>query len=144
MFWKIINPVTINLAKSSLHCLVSQNLVVLHFEGIKTGRSYAVPVSYLEEPRGRLSCVTDRANVWWRNLRHTSEIKVIYKGRLIDARVSVEHEDNQVIADELEALCSHSRIDGFFAKVGYRDGKPIRKDIETAAAGMTLIKLEIG
>lgn len=144
MFWKLINPVTIAIANSALHFVVSQNLIVLHFKGVKTGNPYTIPVSYLEEPRGRLSCVTDRANIWWRNLRHTSEIKVIYKGRLIDARVSVEHEDTQVIADELEALCSHSRIDGFFAKVGYRDGKPIRKDIETAAAGMTLIKLEIG
>ena len=68
----------------------------------------------------------------------------MYKGRLIDAGITVEHQNNQVIADELEALCSHSRIDGFFAKVGYQDGKPIRKDVETAATGMTLIKVTIG
>ena len=125
MFWKFINPVTIAIANSPLHFVVSRNLIVLHFKGVKTGKTYAVPVSYLEEPKGQLSCVTDRANIWLRMLRHTSEIKVIIIGRLIDARVSVEHEDNQVIADELEALCSHSRIDGFFAKVGYQDGKPI-------------------
>ena len=144
MFWNFINPVTIAIANSPLHFVVSRNLIVLHFKGVKTGKPYTIPVSYLEEPRGRLSCVTDRANIWWRNLRHTSHIKIMYKGRLIDARITVEHQNNQVIADELEALCSHSRIDGFFAKVGYQDGKPIRKDVETAATGMTLIKVTIG
>jgi hypothetical protein len=48
-----------------------------------------------------------------------------------------------MIADQLDALCSHSRIDGFFAKVGYANGKPIRKDIEKAASIMTLIQLSI-
>ncbi len=48
-----------------------------------------------------------------------------------------------MIADQLDALCSHSRIDGFFAKVGYANGKPIRKDIEKVASIMTLIQLSI-
>ena len=63
MFWKFINPVTIAIANSPLHFVVSRNLIVLHFKGVKTGKTYAVPVSYLEEPKGQLSCVTDRANI---------------------------------------------------------------------------------
>ena len=143
MFWKIINPVTIAIAKSPLHFLISQNLVVLNFVGMKTGKNYALPLSYFEDPKGQLSCVTDRRNIWWRNLLHATNIKILYKGRLTDARVTIEHEDNKIIADQLDALCSHSRIDGFFAKVGYENGKPIQKDIEKAASIMTLIQLSI-
>ena len=143
MFWKIINPVTIAIAKSPLHFLISQNLVVLNFVGMKTGKNYALPLSYFEDPKGRLSCVTDRRNIWWRNLLHATNIKILYKGRLTDARVTIEHENNKMIADQLDALCSHSRIDGFFAKVGYKNGKPIQKDIEKAASIMTLIQLSI-
>ena len=143
MFWKIINPVTIAIAKSPLHFLISQNLVVLNFVGVKTGKNYALPLSYLEDPKGQLSCVTDSRNIWWRNLLHATNIKILYKGRLTDARVTIEHEDNKIIADQLDALCSHSRIDGFFAKVGYKNGKPIQKDIEKAASIMTLIQLSI-
>ena len=143
MFWKIINPVTIAIAKSPLHFLISQNLVVLNFVGMKTGKNYVLPVSYFEDPKGQLSCVTDRQNIWWRNLLHTTNIKILYKGRLTDARVTIEHENNKMIAYQLDALCSHSRIDGFFAKVDYENGKPIRKDIEKAASIMTLIQLSI-
>ena len=110
---------------------------------MKTGKNYALPLSYFEGPKGQLSCVTDSRNIWWKNLRRATNIKILYKGRLIDARVTIEHEDNKIIADQLDALCSHSRIDGFFAKVGYKNGKPIQKDIEKAASIMTLIQLSI-
>ena len=143
MFWRIINPVTIAIAKSPLHFLISQNHVVLNFMGMKTGKYYALAVSYLENPKGQLSCVTDRRNIWWRNLLQASNIKILYKGNLTDALVTVEHENNKIIADQLDALCSHSRIDGFFAKVGYENGKPVQKDIEKAASVMTLIQLSI-
>ena len=143
MFWRTINPVTIAIANSPLHFLISQNIVVLNFMGMKTGKDYALPVSYFEDPKGKLRCVTDRRNIWWRNLLQASNIKILYKGKLTDALVTVEHENNKMIADQLDALCSHSRIDGFFAKVGYENGKPIRKDIEKAASIMTLIQLSI-
>ena len=143
MFWRIINPVTIAIAKSPLHFLISQNIVVLNFMGMKTGKDYALPVSYFEDPKGKLRCVTDRRNIWWRNLLQASNIKILYKGNLTDALVTVEHENNKIIADQLDALCSHSRIDGFFAKVGYENGKPVQKDIEKAASIMTLIQLSI-
>ena len=143
MFWKIINPVTIAIAKSPLHFLISQSLVVLNFKGMKTGKNYALPVSYLEDPSGNLSCVTDRLNIWWRNLLHATNIKILYKGKLTDALVTIEHQNNKIIADQLDALCSHSRIDGFFAKVSYKNGNPVRKDIEKAASLMTLIQLSI-
>ena len=110
---------------------------------MKTGKNYALPVSYLEDPRGKLSCVTDRHNIWWRNLLHATNIKILYKGRLTDVSVTIEHQNNKIIADQLDALCSHSRIDGFFAKVGYKNGKPLRKDVEKAASLMTLIQLSI-
>ena len=143
MFWRIINPVTIAIAKSPLHFLISQNIVVLNFMGMKTGKDYALPVSYFEDPKGKLRCVTDRRNIWWRNLLQASNIKILYKGKLTDALVTIEHENNKIIANQLDALCSHSRIDGFFAKVGYENGKPVRKDIEKAASIMTLIQLSI-
>jgi len=143
MFWKIINPFTIAIAGSSFHSLMSQNIVVLYFKGVKTGKDYAVPVSYYEEPKGKLSCVTDRPNIWWRNLLAVENIKVLYKGSFIMADISVEYEDNKLIADQLEALCKHSRIDGFFAEVGYQNGQPIRQDVETSAEKMVLMRLLI-
>ena len=143
MFWKLINPITIAIANSFLHRLISANVVVLYFKGVKTGKDYAIPVSYLENPAGSLSCVTDRPFIWWRNLVNLEKLNVLYKGNMIEAEINTECEDNKLIADKLEALCAHSRIDGFFAEVGYKNGKPIREDVDKSAANLVLIQLKI-
>jgi hypothetical protein len=143
MFWKIINPFTIAIANSSFHSLMSQNIVVLYFKGVKTGKDYAIPVSYLEDPEGSLSCVTDRPFIWWKNLVNLEKLNVLYKGNMIEAKINTEYEDNKLIADKLEALCTHSRIDGFFAEVGYKNGKPIRENVDKSAENLVLIQLRI-
>ena len=143
MFWKIINPFTIAIASSSFHSLMSQNIVVLYFKGVKTGKDYAIPVSYYEEPKGKLSCVTDRPFIWWRNLVNLEKIKLLYKGNMIEAKIDVEFEDNKLIADQLEAICKHSRVSGFFAEVGYKQGRPIRQDVDKIAVEMVLMRLII-
>ena len=143
MFWKLINPITIAIANSFLHRLISANIVVLYFKGVKTGKDYAIPVSYLENPEGSLSCVTDRPFIWWRNLINLEKLNVLYKGNMIEAEINTECEDNKLIADKLEALCAHSRVDGFFAEVGYKNGKPIREDVDKSAANLVLIQLKI-
>jgi|TARA_B100001146_G_C16078220_1_gene389449 hypothetical protein len=143
MFWKLINPITIAIANSFLHRLISANVVVLYFKGVKTGKDYAIPVSYLENPAGSLSCVTDRPFIWWRNLINLEKLNVLYKGNMIEAEINTECEDNKLIADKLEALCAHSRVDGFFAEVGYKNGKPIREDVDKSAANLVLIQLKI-
>ena len=143
MFWKLINPITIAIANSFLHGLISANIIVLYFKGVKTGKDYAIPVSYLENPAGSLSCVTDRPFIWWRNLINLEKLNVLYKGNMIEAEINTECEDNKLIADKLEALCAHSRVDGFFAEVGYKNGKPIREDVDKSAANLVLIQLKI-
>ncbi|SVE54758.1 uncharacterized protein METZ01_LOCUS507612, partial [marine metagenome] len=87
MFWKLINPITIAIAKSFLHGLISDNIVVLYFKGVKTRKDYAIPVSYLENPEGGLSCVTDRPFIWWRNLINNKNIQILLKGKLLNAEV---------------------------------------------------------
>ena len=62
---------------------------------------------------------------------------------MIEAEINIESENNQIISDNLEALCAHSKIDGFFAKISYKNGKPIRQDVEKSAAKMVLITLKI-
>ena len=48
IFFRLVNPLTRAIARSPLHPLISDNIVVLIFPGIKSGRIYSIPVSYLE------------------------------------------------------------------------------------------------
>ncbi|MBT3425743.1 MAG: hypothetical protein HOL98_04115 [Gammaproteobacteria bacterium] len=143
MIWRILNPLTIAIANSPLHFLISHSILVLKFRGVKSGKNYAIPVSYIKTDDNQVCCLTDRPNIWWRNLKNIHELDVMYRGSSVKTSITIEFENNTAIADKLGAICSHSRIDGFFAGVAYENGSPIKQDIDKAAERMTLIELHI-
>jgi len=128
--------------RSPLHFLVSHSVLVLYVTGAKTGKQYFIPVSFFEHSKGLLTCVTDKPNIWWRNLTSIDEIKILFKGKEILSRISTEPDDSDYIFPKLHALFSHSRLDGFFGGVGYKNGKPIEEDVIGATKRMVLIELD--
>jgi len=143
IFFRLLNPITKAITRSPLHRLVSDNIVVLIFPGIKSGRIYSIPVSYLETSDKEMVCLTDRPYIWWRNLINNKNIQILLKGKLLNAEVEVEFENDNLIAEKLTAMCLHSKIDAYFANVGFKNDIPIEEDIIAAASNMTLIKLSI-
>ena len=143
MIWRFfINPIMIFILRSPLHFLVSHSVLVLYVTGAKTGKQYFIPVSFFEHSQGLLTCVTDKPNIWWRNLTSIDEIKILFKGKEILSRISAEPHDSDYIFPKLHALFSHSRLDGFFGGVGYKNGKPIEEDVIGATKRMVLIELD--
>ena len=143
MIWRFVNSIVIFISKSFLHGLLSRNILILEVIGSKTRKKYLIPVSYYECDDGLLLCVTDRKNLWWKNLRSVERVEVIFKGRPIKASIEIEVENKDIIRSHLKELCVHSRLDGFFANVGYESGQPVQKDLEEAAARMTSIQLRL-
>jgi len=143
IFFRLVNPITRAIARSPLHPLISDNIVVLIFPGIKSGRIYSIPVSYLEASDKEIICLTDRPYIWWRNLLNNKNIQILLRGKLLNAEVEVEFENDDLIAEKLTAMCLHSKIDAYFANVGFKNDIPIEEDIIAAASNMTLIKLSI-
>jgi len=143
IFFRLVNPITRVIARSPLHPLISDNIVVLIFPGIKSGRIYSIPVSYLETSDKEMVCLTDRPYIWWRNLINNKNIQILLKGKLLNANVEVEFENDNLTAEILTAMCLHSKIDAYFANVGFKNNVPIEEDIIAAASNMTLIKLSI-
>ena len=60
----------------------------------------------------------------------------------IKSKINIEPENFDYILPKLNALFTHSRIDGFFGKVGYKNGLPIEHDVKSAASRMVLIELD--
>ena len=143
IFFRLLNPITRAIARSPLHPLISDNIVVLIFPGIKSGSIYSIPVSYLETSEKELVCVTDRPYIWWRNLINNNNIQILLRGELLNAEVEVESENDDLIAEKLTAMCIHSKIDAYFANVGFKNNIPIEEDIIASASNMVLIKLSI-
>ena len=143
IFFRLVNPITRVIARSPLHPLISDNIVVLIFPGIKSGRIYSIPVSYLETSDKEIVCLTDRPYIWWRNLINIKNIQILLRGKLLNAEVEVEFENDNLIAEKLKAMCLHSKVDAYFADVGFKNNVPIEEDIIAASSKMTLIKLSI-
>ena len=143
IFFRLLNPFTRAIAKSPLHTIISRNIIVLTFPGIKSGRIYSIPVSYLETSDKEMICLTDRPYIWWRNLINNKNIQILLKGKLLNANVEIEFENDNLIAEKLKAMCLHSKVDAYFADVGFKNNVPIEEDIIAASSKMTLIKLSI-
>ena len=143
IFFRLMNPITRAIARSPLHPLISDNIVVLIFPGMKSGRIYSIPVSYLEISGKEMVCLTDRPYIWWRNLINNKNIQILLRGKLLNANVEVEFENDNLIAEKLKEMCLHSKVDAYFANVKFKNNVPIEEDIIAASSKMTLIKLSI-
>jgi deazaflavin-dependent oxidoreductase (nitroreductase family) len=67
------------LLNSPIHWPVSRKLIVLTFTGRKSGKSYTIPVEYVQEG-DTLTFITQRQRVWWKNLREGAPVTVHLRG----------------------------------------------------------------
>lgn len=77
---RLVNPVVRLLLRSPLHPMLSRSLVILSYQGRKTGRWRSLPCMYARDGQD-LYVVPGQAGrkVWWRNLRQP--IRVRLQGR---------------------------------------------------------------
>lgn len=80
MFQRFYNPLVIRLLRSPLHALMSGSVLLLTFEGRRSGRSYTTPVSYIRDGEGVL-LVGARDHSWWKNLRGGAPVRLRIGGR---------------------------------------------------------------
>ena len=141
--WRLINPFVALLARSPLHFLISHQLLVVSFKGIKSGKSYLIPVSYHKHDNN-YTAVTLRSNVWWKNLKKDSTSQIWLKGKLVQADIQLEFVDNDLVADTLTDLVTNNSIDAFFAKIKLnKDGSPNQEDLTKAASLHTVLKFTV-
>ncbi|MDA0881550.1 MAG: hypothetical protein O3C66_06230, partial [Proteobacteria bacterium] len=114
--WRFINPIVAGIARSPIHFLISHQILVIEFDGRKSGKKYLVPLSYHKQGKN-FTCVTLRSNLWWKNLIPLEQTYIWMKGRHTSVGVALEYSDDVLVAAELRHLVSGNAIDAFFAKV---------------------------
>ncbi|MBO79506.1 MAG: hypothetical protein CMQ22_08065 [Gammaproteobacteria bacterium] len=138
-----VNPFVVSLARSFLHPLVSHQVVVLAFNGRRSGRRYAIPVSFLRSD-DEVLCLTARDGVWWRNLQEAAPVQLTLGGQSLQATAYVEVENEQQIRSALRLFCLRSRISAYFSSVAIdANGEPDELDLSRSARQHVLIKLSI-
>ena len=79
---RLVNPVVRLLLRSPLHPVLSTSLVILSYQGRKTGRWRSLPCLYARDGQD-LYVVPGQAGrkVWWRNLRQPTRVRLRLQGR---------------------------------------------------------------
>ena len=141
--WFLINPFVALLARSPLHFIISNQVLVIQFKGRRSGKSYLVPVSY-HEHESSYTCVTLRSNIWWRNLKDISHTQIWLKGKLMDVQIDLEFNNDQIVENTLRDLVTSNKVDAYFAKIKLnKDGSPNTEDLIKAAKLHTVLKFTI-
>ena len=138
--WFLINPFVALLARSPLHFIISYQVLVIKFKGRRSGKAYLVPVSY-HEHESSYTCVTLRSNIWWRNLKDISHTQIWLKGKLMNVKIDLEFNNDQIVESTLKDLVTNNRVDAYFAKIKLnKDGLPDTDDLSNAAKLHTVLK----
>jgi hypothetical protein len=75
--YRVINPIMAGLLRSPLHRLLSNSLMLLSFQGRKTGKRYRIPVGYVEQGN-RLFLFSHSA--WAKNFRSETPVSLRLRG----------------------------------------------------------------
>ena len=92
-FKYLINPTMKTILRSPAHGLVSDHLLLLTFQGRKSGREYTTPVGYSQDGNS-LHLMTE--SPWWKNLQGGAPVEVLLRGERRSGTAAVETDPRAV------------------------------------------------
>lgn len=139
----IWNPFVRFILRSPLHGLLSRSVMLITYQGRKSGKTYTVPVSYLED--GDTIYVLPgmpEKKVWWRNIQQDTPVSLRVRGREFPAKASL-------LSPEKDLGIMVRALGLFFVKMPagtglYKvrkdaAGNFIQEDMQRAAGGTVMI-----
>lgn len=133
---RFVNPVLKALLRSPLHRLMSNALLVLSFQGRKSGKLYSIPVRYVRHGH-RLWLLTH--SKWWKNLRDTP-VSVRLQGKQVRGTAS------PVLDRAAKAEVARAFVERYGAAMARRieailpDGTPVEQE---APEGTTFVEVRL-
>jgi hypothetical protein len=138
-----LNPVIMRLLASPLHGLLSRDVLVLGYHGRRSGRRYAVPLSYVRMDDCLYLCTRPDGSSWWRNLREGADVELVLCGRRTAARAVVLPSDSAEALAGLRAFVTRNPGTGrLLYQVGTDDGgKPRDEDLAREVLRSVIVRL---
>lgn len=130
--------------QSPLHGMISSGIMLLKYTGQKSGRRYAVPISYIEDQESEeLWTVSLRKRNWWRNLRNGVPVTLRFKGR--DRLASADLlESADEVRDGIRELIALAPIYARYLDIELdSDGKPVDEMLEKAVAKRVVVRFKL-
>ena len=111
------NPVIVRLLTSRWHGLLSRALLVLHVQGVRSGRRYDIPVGYQRQGNLLIILVSkSRRKQWWRNYRTAVTVQVTMAGRRQSGHASLVDKDSEMFKQWV--VITFQRVPGLSKQFG--------------------------
>ena len=132
VLYRAVNVLMRLLLRSPLHAPASGRVLLLAFRGRRSGRGYAVPVSYVRDGRAFVCFTGAGWSAWWKNLRGGAPVTAWARGRRLEAEAHALT-GGEAVAVGLDAFLR--RFPGTAARYGVRlgpDGLPEASEVAAA------------
>lgn len=113
----LINPVVKALLHSPLHRLFSGSVLVLFFQGRRSGQAYSTPVRYLREDT-ELTLITNLDGGWWPNFIEPRRVEVHLAGKRCAARASAYRAPNPLVRERILRMLQTHPADAAYLDIG--------------------------
>ena len=103
---KLSKPLMVVLLRSPLHRLLSKRVMLITYTGRKSGKSFTVPVGYVQEGK-TLTTLSQSERIWWRNLRNGAPVSLRLRCKEISGQSKVS-EAPQAVKDGLRCYLQNA------------------------------------
>jgi hypothetical protein len=138
-------PLVAAILRSPLHPLLSFGLMLISFEGRKTGRRYTFPVGY-QQSGETITVLASRARrkSWWRNFREPRPVEVLVRGKRLAGEGRVLAGDSEEFRGAVEGTFRRMpRLAGQFG-IAYERGQRISEEQwRTIVAEGAVVRVEL-
>jgi len=136
------NPVMTWLLRSPLHGWVSGSVMLLMYQGRKSGKTYQVPVNYVRQGN-RLVTISQPDRTWWRNFRLEAPVSLLLRGETVSAAARAVEDPaqlNQILKELVESNPAYGR---FLKITRQADGQWNADDIARASTERVAVVFEL-
>jgi hypothetical protein len=133
---KLISP----LLRSPLHGIVSKALVLLSFQGRKSGKVYTFPVGYTQQGN-QVEIVSSRS--WWKNLQGNAQVSLWLKGKKHSGVAEVFYGDETVAQALLPIAQRSAQMVKLYQIELDAHGQPKPESVRQAARHVALVRIHL-
>ncbi len=141
MLNRLGNPFISAILRSPIHGLLSGRIMLISFNGRKSGKRYTTPVGFLRDD-GIYWVTSQRDRKWWRNMRGGAEVTLRVEGEQVKGwaeAIEGPEEVAESLTDYLRKVPGQARYYG----VGLGpDGIPNAEDVARASSQRVMVKVQ--
>jgi len=141
IMFRILNPIMKAILKSPFHKAVSGQIMIINFQGAKSGKEYSTPVSYSRE-NGTVNAFT-HAN-WWKNFTNGAEVKLRLEGQNVSGYATAISADPERITTALyQHIVAVPNDARFYGVTLDAEGQPNMDQVKAAASDTAMVQIKL-